>query len=63
MKSLFTNLFLVSFAFGVFSCSSSSDEAKPQEAVDVVTQELVEEAINDNVFYPVSYTHLRAHET
>jgi len=51
MKSLFTNLFLVSFAFGVFSCSSSSDEAKPQEAVDVVTQELVEEAINDNVFY------------
>ena len=51
MKSLFTNLFLISFAFGVFSCSSSSDEAKPQEAVDVVTQELVEEAINDNVFY------------
>ena len=51
MKSLFTNLFLLSFAFGVFSCSSSSDETNSQEAVEVVTEELVEEATNDNVFY------------
>ena len=41
----------MSLAFGVSSCSSSSDEAKPQEAVEVVTEELVEEVINDNVFY------------
>lgn len=51
MKSLFTNLFLMSLAFGVFSCSSSSDESNSQEAVEVVTEELVEEATNDNVFY------------
>ena len=51
MKSLFKNLFLLSFAFGFSSCSSSSDEADSQEAVEVVTEELVEEAINDNVFY------------
>ena len=53
MKSLFTNLFLMSLAFGVSSCSSSSDEANSQEAVEVVTEELVEEATNDNVFYQV----------
>ena len=51
MKSIFTNLFLMSLAFGVSSCSSSSDEVNSQEAVEVVTEELVEEATNDNVFY------------
>jgi hypothetical protein len=51
MKSLFTNLFLMSLAFGVCSCSSSSDEANSQEAVEEVTEELVEQATNDNVFY------------
>ncbi|CAI8156619.1 hypothetical protein N9L60_00810 [Flavobacteriales bacterium] len=51
MKSLFTNLFLMSLAFGVSSCSSSSDEVNSQEAVEVVTEELAEEATNDNVFY------------
>ena len=51
MKSLFTNLFLMSLAFGVLSCSSSSDDANSQEAVEVVTEELVEDATNDNVFY------------
>lgn len=51
MKSLFTNLFLMSIAFGVLSCSSSSDDANSQEAAEVVTEELVEEATNDNVFY------------
>ena len=50
MKSLFTNLFIISFAFGVCSCSSSNDEANSQEAVETVTEELVEEATNDNVF-------------
>ena len=51
MKSLFTNLFLIPLAFGVCSCSSSSDEVNSQEAVELVTEELVEEATNDNVFY------------
>ncbi len=51
MKSLFTNLFLISFAFGVTSCSSNSDENNSQEAVDVVAEELVEETTIDNVFY------------
>ena len=51
MKSLFTNLFLMSLAFGVSSCSSSSDEVNSQEAVEVVTEELAKEATNDNVFY------------
>ena len=41
----------MSFAFGVFSCSSSSDEVNSQEAIEVETEELVEEATNDNVFY------------
>lgn len=41
----------MSLAFGVSSCSSSSDEVNSQEAVEVVTEELVEEATNDNVFY------------
>ena len=53
MKSLFTNLFLVSFVFGVTSCSSSSDEDNSQEPVEVITEELAEETINDNVFYQV----------
>ena len=51
MKSLFTNLFLISFAFGVSSCSSNTDENNSQEPVEVVTEELVEETTNDNVFY------------
>ena len=51
MKSLFTNLFLISFAFGVTSCSSNSDENNSQEAVEVVAEELVEETTIDNVFY------------
>jgi hypothetical protein len=41
----------MSLAFGVCSCSSSSDEANSQEAVEEVTEELVEQATNDNVFY------------
>ena len=51
MKSLFTNLFLISFAFGVSSCSSNTDENNSQESVEVVAEELVEETTNDNVFY------------
>ena len=51
MKSLFTNLFLISFVFGVTSCSSNSDENNTQEAVEVVAEELVEETTTDNVFY------------
>ena len=53
MKSLFTNLFLMSFIFGATSCSSNSDEDNSQEAVEVVSEELVEETSNDNVFYQV----------
>ena len=33
MKSLFTNLFLISFVFGVTSCSSSPDENNSPETV------------------------------
>ena len=53
MKSLFTNLILMSFVFGVSSCSSSSDENNSKEAVEVVAEELVEETTNDHVFYQV----------
>ena len=53
MKSLFTNLFLMLFVFGATSCSSNSDEDNSQEAVGVVSEELVEETSNDNVFYQV----------
>ena len=53
MKSLFTNLFLMSFVLGVTSCSSSSDENNSPEAVQELTEELVEEKLNDNIFYQV----------
>ena len=53
MKSLFTNLFLMSFVLGVTSCSSSSDENNSPEAVQEFTEELVEEKLNDNIFYQV----------
>ena len=53
MKSLFTNLFLISFVFGVTSCSSSSDENNSPETVQELTEELVEEKSNDNIFYQV----------
>ena len=53
MKSLFTNLFLMLFVFGATSCSSNSDEDNSQEAVEVVSEELVKETSNDNVFYQV----------
>ena len=53
MKSLFTNLFLMSFVFGVTSCSSSPDENNPPETVQELTEELVEEKPNDNIFYQV----------
>ena len=53
MKSLFTNLFLISFVFGVSSCSSSPDENNSPETVQELTEELVEEKPNDNIFYQV----------
>jgi len=53
MKSLFINLFLISFVFLANSCSSSSDEDISQETVDIVNDELVEDSTNDNIFYQV----------
>ena len=53
MKSLFINLFLISLVFVANSCSSSSDEDISQETVDIVNDELVEDSINDNIFYQV----------
>ena len=41
------------FVFGATSCSSNSDEDNSQEAVEVVSEELVKETSNDNVFYQV----------
>jgi hypothetical protein len=54
MKILFTNLIiLILFVLGLFSCSSSFDEDNSQDSVQVVIDEIQEEAINDNVFYQV----------
>ena len=50
MKILFTNLIILLFVLGLTSCSSSSDEDKSQNSVQVV---LKEEPTNDNVFYQV----------
>ena len=43
----------MSFVLGVTSCSSSSDENNSPEAVQELTEELVEEKLNDNIFYQV----------
>ena len=43
----------MSFVLGVTSCSSSSDENNSPEAVQEFTEELVEEKLNDNIFYQV----------
>ena len=43
----------MSFVFGVTSCSSSPDENNPPETVQELTEELVEEKPNDNIFYQV----------
>tara|TARA_B100000497_G_C7572747_1_gene345100 strand:+ start:33 stop:935 length:903 start_codon:yes stop_codon:yes gene_type:complete len=50
MKILFTNLIILLFVLGLSSCSSSSDDDKSQNSVQVV---LKEEPTNDNVFYQV----------
>jgi hypothetical protein len=51
MKILFTNLIILLFVLGLSSCSSSSDEDKSQETVQVVIKEV--ETISDNIFYQV----------
>ena len=53
MKILFTNLIILLFVLGLFSCSSSSDEDISQESVQVVIEESQKEPTNDNVFYQV----------
>ena len=53
MKILFKNLIILLFVLGLSSCSSSSEEDKSQDSVQVVLKEVEEETIDDNVFYQV----------
>lgn len=53
MKILFTNLIILLFVLGLSSCSTSSEEDKSQESVQLALKEVEEEPIDDNVFYQV----------
>ena len=53
MKILFKNLIILLFVIGLFSCSSSSDEDKSQDSVQLVIEEPQEESTYDNMFFQV----------